>query len=86
RNENDYGPRAERAIAAKRDDYFAAGTQVVWDADVLRENVVRVYRANNPTQPTVYHRGEVAEAEPAVPGWKMPVDDLFYQADENANA
>ncbi len=24
-----------------------------------------------------YHRGEVAEAEPALPGWRMAVDDLF---------
>jgi len=27
--------------------------------------------------PTVYRRGQIAEAEPAVPGWTMPVDDLF---------
>jgi hypothetical protein len=38
---------------------------------------VRVYRAANPEAPTRYYRGEIAEAEPAVPGWKMPVDDLF---------
>jgi len=77
RSENDYGDAAEEAMAAKRRDYFAAGTLVVWDVDVLKEEVVRVYRASNPEQPQVYHRGEVAEAEPAVPGWLMPVDDLF---------
>ena len=77
RSEDDYGPAAERAIAAKRAEYFAAGTQVVWDVDELRENVVRVYRATHPDQPTIYHRGEIAEAEPAVPGWTMPVDNLF---------
>jgi hypothetical protein len=39
---------------------------------------VRVYRDNDPDQPAaVYRRGDVAEAEPAVPGWRMPVDDLF---------
>jgi hypothetical protein len=27
--------------------------------------------------PVLYRRGEVAEAEPALPGWAMPVDDLF---------
>lgn len=64
-------------MAAKRDDYFAAGTKVVWDVDVLRENVVRVYREDNPTQATVYHPGEIAEAEPAVRGWSIPVDRLF---------
>jgi Uma2 family endonuclease len=77
RSEEDYGPSAERRIAAKRADYFAAGTQVVWDVDVLREGLIRVYRADDPEHPTVYRRGEVAEAEPAVPGWRMPVDELF---------
>lgn len=77
RSEDDYGPAAERAMAAKRADYFAAGTLVVWDVEVLREGWVRVYRAMNPSEPTVYRRGDFAEAEPAVPGWTMPVDDLF---------
>jgi Uma2 family endonuclease len=77
RSEDDYGPRAERAMAQKRADYFAAGTLVVWDVDPLGENVVRVYRASDPELPTVYRRGEIAEAEPAVPGWTMPVDELF---------
>jgi Uma2 family endonuclease len=77
RSENDYGPAAERRIAAKRADYFAAGTQVVWDVDVLGEDVVRAYRADSPNQPTIYRRGDIANAEPAVPGWSMPVDDLF---------
>lgn len=77
RSEEDYGPMAERRLAAKRADYFAAGTLVVWDVDVLREGFVRAYSATDPEQPTIYHRGERAEAEPAVPGWSMPVDDLF---------
>jgi Uma2 family endonuclease len=77
RSEGDYGLRAEREMAAKRADYFAAGTLVVWDVDELREGLVRVYRADDPENPTVYHRGEVAEAEPAVPGWRIEVDELF---------
>lgn len=77
RSENDYGARAERAMARKRQDYFAAGTQVVWDVDVLKDEVVRVYRFAAPDNPTIYRHGELAEAEPAVPGWSMAVDDLF---------
>lgn len=77
RSESDYGPQAERTLAEKRGDYFAARTLVVWDVDLLGEEVVKVYRATDPDNPTVYRRGEVAEAEPAVPGWSMPVDDLF---------
>jgi len=77
RSESDYGPRAERAMAEKRGDYFAAGTQVVWDVDMLREERVLVYRASDPGHPAVYHRGEIAEAEPALPGWRLAVDAIF---------
>lgn len=77
RSEGDYGPAAERDMSTKRADYFLAGTLVVWDVDVLKEMVVRVYRADDPQHPKVYGRGEAAEAEPALPGWTMPVDDLF---------
>jgi Uma2 family endonuclease len=77
RSETDYGERAEREMAEKRVDYFAAGTLVVWDVDVLRERIVRVYRADAPDRPTIYRSGDVAEAEPALPGWTMPVDDLL---------
>ena len=38
---------------------------------------VRVYRASDPDKPTIYRRGDIAEAEPAVPGWRMAVDELF---------
>jgi Uma2 family endonuclease len=76
RSENDYGDAAEAEMAAKRADYFAAGTAVVWDVDPLAQTVT-VYRAASPTQPFTYRRGEIAEAEPAVPGWRLAVDDLF---------
>jgi Uma2 family endonuclease len=77
RSESDYGPKAEREMAAKRADYFAAGTKVVWDVDLLSDDVVRAYRAESPEQPTIYRRGETAKAEPAVPGWTFAIDELF---------
>lgn len=83
RSEEDYGPVAERTMAAKRDDYFAAGTLVVWDVDVIRDGWIRVYRAADSQNPTVYRRGAVAEAEPAVPEWTFPVDDLFLPESES---
>jgi Uma2 family endonuclease len=64
-------------MAAKRADYFAAGTQVVWDVDLQSDDVIRSYPINNPDNPTIYRRGDLADAEPALPGWQMPVDDLF---------
>ncbi len=80
RSEGDYGTAAEKEMAEKRTDYFAAGTLVVWDVDLLGDDVVRVYRAASPEKLTVYRRGQIAEAEPAVPGWTMLVDDLFPTA------
>ena len=77
RSENDYGPNAEREIAQKIADYFAAGTQVVWDVDLLGEDTIKVYRVSDPNNPTIYRRGGIAEAEPAVPGWTITVDELF---------
>jgi Uma2 family endonuclease len=77
RSEGDYGRAAERDMTQKRADYFKAGTKVVWDVDVLKDMVVRVYRADDQENPKVYGRDEVAEAEPALPGWTMPVEDLF---------
>jgi Uma2 family endonuclease len=79
RSENDDGPAAERVMATKRADYFAAGTLVVWDVDLLSEDVVRVYRHDAPDHPRVYRRSDEAEAEPAVPGWSMPVEELFLR-------
>ena len=76
RSEGDYGPAAEKALARKRADYFAAGTLVVWDVDLLGEDVVRVHRASSP-EPTIHRRGDIADAEPAVPGWRLAVDQLF---------
>jgi hypothetical protein len=58
-------------------DYFEAGTLVVWDLDLLSRDVVRVDRSDNQTLPQIYRVGEVADAEPAVPGWRMRVDDLL---------
>lgn len=77
RSENDYGPDAERRMAQKRQDYFAAGTQVVWDVDLLGADVVRAYAAEMPESPRIFRRGEMADAEPAVPGWRMAVDSIF---------
>jgi Uma2 family endonuclease len=76
RSENDYGPKAEREIAAKRADYFLAGTQVVWDVDPVAATIAS-YKASDPATPIVYRRGDTAEAEPALPGWRLEVNDVF---------
>jgi Uma2 family endonuclease len=77
RSLSDYGRAADREIALKRARYFAGGTRVVWDVDVIREGSIRACHADDPENPVVFRRGEVADAEPAVPGWRFPVDELF---------
>ena len=74
RGEPDYGPIADAERADKREDYFQAGTLVVWDVDPLAYTIT-AYRRAQP--PVVFHRGQTADAEPAVPGWRIAVDDIF---------
>ncbi|HUG93862.1 MAG TPA: Uma2 family endonuclease [Planctomycetaceae bacterium] len=73
RGEADYGDSADARLAGKRRDYFAAGTLAVWDVDPLNE-CVGLYRPEDPETPVVFRRGDVAHAEPALPGWSVPVD------------
>jgi Uma2 family endonuclease len=75
RSKGDYGDAAEADMAAKRANYFEAGTAVVWDVDP-KSRLVRAYRATAPDHPTVFGPGQVADAEPAVPGWRLAVDTI----------
>lgn len=77
RSEGDYGPLAEQRLAQKRRDYFAAGTLCVWDVDVLSSDLITSYHSDDPEDPNIYHRGDVADAGDAVPGWSMAVDELL---------
>ena len=73
RGKADYG---KAAMAARRADYFQAGTLVVWDIDPRVRRILS-YRATTPGQPVTFHEGQTADAEPAVPGWRIVVDDVF---------
>lgn len=76
RSENDDSPSAEVEMAEKRLDYFQAGTEVVWDVDLLA-GCIHSYRASDPNHPITFRRDEVADAEPAVPGRRVAVDWIF---------
>ena len=75
RSENDYGPAAEREMAAKRVDYFEAGTVVVWDVDPI-SRTIRSHRGMI-LEPHTFGPGDLADAEPALPGWRIVVDEIF---------
>jgi len=77
RSEGDYGPLAEREIAAKIADYFAAGTLVVWDVDLLSPDLIRKFTPDRSTDAVIFRAGDIADAEPAVPGWRLTVDTLL---------
>jgi len=76
RSENDYSPTADAEYAAKRDDYFQSGTKVVWDVDPVA-GTIECFTAATPTQPRILRSGDTADAEPAVPGWRVDVDWVF---------
>lgn len=76
RSKGNYGPAAEADLAAKRADYFEAGTRVVWDVDP-EANRIRSYSADDPDTPVEFTVRQVAHAEPAVKGWRLDVATLF---------
>lgn len=75
RSKDDYSARGDREAAAKRDDYFEAGTQAVWDVD-RHARTITLYTPDA-GEPLVFQSGEIAHAEPTLPDWRVAVDDLF---------
>lgn len=49
----------------------------MWDVDLLNPDVIKSYLASDADKPIIFQRGEIANAGDAMPGWSMPVDDLF---------
>jgi Uma2 family endonuclease len=77
RSKGDYGPKRDDEYAAKRAEYFAAGARVVWDVSP-RERTITSYRFDAPGDPRVFYPGGSADAEPALPGWRVPVQEIFF--------
>lgn len=80
RSEGDYGPAAEQEMADKRQDYFQAGTRLVWDVDPIAECITLYSASGSATTGTTFHRGQTANAEPVLPGWTVDVHALFDEA------
>jgi Uma2 family endonuclease len=78
RSEGDYGPAAEEEMAAKRADYFEAGTRIVWDVDPVAE-LIHIYRTESPKVGQSYLRDQIGDAEPVLPGWRVDLSWIFGQ-------
>jgi Uma2 family endonuclease len=76
RSKDGYGNTASKDMAKKRADYFAAGTKVVWDVDTKAE-CIHAYSITSPIVARTFKRGDLADAEPALPGWRVEVNKVF---------
>jgi hypothetical protein len=50
---------------------------VAWDVDLLSPDVIKSYSADDPDTPKIFRRGDIADAEPAVSGWRFREDELL---------
>jgi Uma2 family endonuclease len=63
-------------LADRRTEYFEAGILVIWDVDP-KAKTITMYRAAAPPEAILFRSGQIADAEPAVPGWHIAVEDVF---------
>jgi Uma2 family endonuclease len=67
-------------MAIKRGEYFSAGVCVVWEIDP-RARTVTVF--HSPTQGTTLAGAQVLHATPIIPGFSLPLTDLFDELDRH---
>jgi Uma2 family endonuclease len=72
RSKNDTVPEIQDKVA----EYLSAGVQIVWDVDP-RPKTVTVYRPGHDA--TELRIGDVLTAERVIPGFQVPVAELFDQ-------
>ena len=65
-------------MARKRQDYFTTGAQVVWQVDP-HARTVQVFTA--PEQSTVLHETQTLEGGTVLPGFTLPLQELFSELD-----
>jgi Uma2 family endonuclease len=70
-------------MARKRQDYFAAGVQIVWQVDPTTRTV-EVFTA--PAQSTVLHAVQALEGGTVFPGFTFPLAALFGTLDHRGES
>ena len=66
-------------MARKRQDYFAAGVHLVWQVDPSTRTV-EVFTA--PDQSTVLHETHILDGGTVLPGFTLPLQELFAALDQ----
>jgi Uma2 family endonuclease len=66
-------------MARKRQEYFAAGMQLVWIVDPVARTVA-VYTA--PEQCTVWQEDQTLAGDPVLPGFTLPLRELFAELEQ----
>jgi len=61
-------------IAEKVETWLHHGTQLVWVADPHTQTVTAYYPDHHAT---IYHVGETLPGDPVLPGFALPLDDVF---------
>ena len=70
-------------MTRKRQEYFPrSGVQVVWQVDP-RTRSVEVLTA--PDQSTVFHEAQTLEGGMVLPGFMLPLQELFAEPDLHGN-
>jgi Uma2 family endonuclease len=72
-----------REMTRKRQDYFAAGVQIVWQVDPATR-IVEVFTA--PEQSTVLHAAQALEGGTVLPGFTLPLAALFGTLDHRGES
>ncbi len=67
-------------MARKRREYFAAGTHLVWEIDPAARTVA-VY--TTPDAPTVLNQSRTLDGGTVLPGFTLPLRDLFAELDRH---
>jgi Uma2 family endonuclease len=67
-------------MAAKRQDYFTAGVDLVWEIDPVARTVT-VY--TSPTAVTTLTPGDILDGGSVLPGFTLPLQELFAELDRH---
>jgi Uma2 family endonuclease len=65
-------------MAVKRQDYFAAGVEMVWQIDAATRTLV-VY--TSPTDSQTLGANDTLDGGAVLPGFRLPLADLFAELD-----